>query len=99
MSENPSALDLTVDALAVFRLTRLAGEDTIFDRPREWAVMNGPDWARDLLTCPHCLSIYMGAGAVVMRTMAPRLWKPLSRVLALSALTSLKTEYFETFGQ
>ncbi len=93
------ALDLGVDALAVFRITRLVTEDTIFDGPREWIATQGPEWAADLVSCPHCVSIHAGGLAVLARTVFPRAWRPLSRLLALSAVTSLKTEYFETFGQ
>lgn len=91
-------LEFAVDVLAVQRLTRLVVEDTIFDGPREWVVMNGPDKLVELVTCPHCVSIYAGAAAVSLRRVAPRLWAPLASALALSAVTSLKTEAFATFG-
>lgn len=91
-------LEFAVDALAVQRLTRLVGEDTILEKPRDWVLENGPDWASDLLTCPHCLSVWLGAGAVAARKVAPRAWNAVATALALSAVTSLKTEITETLG-
>lgn len=91
-------LDLAVDALAVYRLTRLVTEDTILDRPRDWILENAPDRLAYLVSCPFCVSIYAGGLATLARTVFPRAWTPLSRLLALSAATSLKTEFTETFG-
>lgn len=49
--------------LASARLTRLAVEDTIFDRPREYlAGLNW--WLEKLLECPWCASAYTTAALV-----------------------------------
>lgn len=49
--------------LASARLTRLAVEDTIFDRPREFlAGLNR--WLEKLIECPWCASAYTTAGLV-----------------------------------
>ena len=92
-------LELAIDALAVARLTRLVTEDTIFDGPREQIALNAPDKIAYLVTCPHCVSIYAGAAAVVLRKIAPRAWNPFATALALSAVTSVKTEFLETLDQ
>lgn len=97
MSENKT-LEFAIDVLAVQRISRLVTEDTIFDGLREWIALNGPDKLAELVTCPHCVSIYAGAAAVSLRRVVPRLWTPFATALALSAVTSLKTEAFATFG-
>ena len=88
-----------VDGLAVYRITRLVTEDVIFDRPRDWVVENGPEKLAELVTCPHCVSIYAGGLAVFARRVFPRAWNPLASLLALSATTSLKTEMFKTLDR
>lgn len=97
MTDTP--LELAVDALAVARLTRLVTEDTIFDAQREWVALNAPDKIAYLVTCPHCVSIHLGMAAVVLRKIAPRAWNPFATALALSAVTSVKTELLETLDQ
>jgi hypothetical protein len=92
------ALDFAADALAVWRVTRLVTEDTILDRPRDWVVQNAPDKLAYLVTCPHCVSVHASAAAVFLRTVAPRAWSPLARLLALSAVSSLTASLLETAG-
>lgn len=95
----PTPLDFTIDTLAVLRITRLLAEDTILDKPRDWVVLNAPDKLAYLVTCPHCLSIYAGGAAVLLRTVAPRAWNALATALALSAVTSIKAELDSTFNR
>lgn len=92
-------LNFIVDSLAVLRLTRLVTEDTIFDAQREWVALTAPDKIAYLVTCPHCVSIHLGIAAVVLRKIAPRAWNPFATALALSAVTSVKTEFLETLDQ
>lgn len=82
--------DLLIDALAVFRLTRLVTTDTILDRPRE-AVRKERPGLFLFLTCPWCVGMWLAAGVVLV---APhvRLWRPLRQVLALSAIAGLLAE-------
>lgn len=113
-------LDPLVDALACYRLTRLAGADVLTEDLRraavQWAyrragrelrvddatsettveavkassVNDGPPpKLASLFTCRWCLSVYLGTGVVVARRVAPRLWDPVARALALSALSAL----------
>lgn len=73
-----------IDALAVARLVRLIGKDTITERPRVWVLMHAPRWmkAKTLLRCPWCLSVWLGFGWLAVRRL--RWWRPMSEVLALS---------------
>ena len=41
------------------------------------------------ITCPWCVSIYMGAAVAVARELAPGPWKVAARALAFSAFTGL----------
>lgn len=42
-----------------------------------------------LVTCPWCAGVWCSIGAVLLRRFAPRVWKPLSRLGALSAAAAL----------
>jgi hypothetical protein len=91
------ALDLVTDALAVKRLTRLAVEDTILEPVRERVYRKFGDPTESsglsyLITCPHCVSIWLAAGVTVARIMVPTVWRPVARVLALASVTSLIAE-------
>jgi hypothetical protein len=95
MSER--ALDLATDALAVKRLTRLVTEDVILEPVRNaiWSRFGGPENGTGLgyfITCPHCTSVWIAAGVQTARIMFPRVWSPISRALALSAVTSILAE-------
>lgn len=89
------ALDLTVDALAVFRIVRFLQQDSLIDRPRN-AVLSRLDATHpklaELGACPWCISPYVAAGVIVARWSFPRAWPVAARVLALSAVTGLLSE-------
>lgn len=92
--------DLTLDALATWRLTRLAVEDTITE-PGRRAVLAfiagaaGPraeEYARDLLGCYWCTGWWVSLGVLVARR---RRWWPVVRwALALSAITGAAGDRF-----
>lgn len=124
-------IDLLLDALAAYRLTRLVTADTILDEPREAIVRaaynraagdtettlrqhladvlgakagDGYDptgWAdraqadprapkvATLVTCRWCAGMWIAAGVVVARRLAPRTWAPLAKALAFSAGAAL----------
>lgn len=87
-----SARDLAVDALAVFRLTRLAVEDEITaDARSRWFERHDPGTTKlgYLLTCPWCTGFWVSAAAVAARSLAPGLWEPAAKVLALSAAAGI----------
>jgi hypothetical protein len=87
-----SELDLVVDGLAAYRLTRLIVEDTITAPIREKIFDKYPpsedSWSY-ALTCTYCASIWVGAGIVTARAVAPRAWKVAAVGLALSGVVSL----------
>ena len=91
-----TGVELTTDALATFRLTRLLLEDSIFDTPRRWVrrqLMRGQHAKLlELTGCPWCASVYIAAGVVAARRVAPRVWGPISTGLALSAVAGLVSE-------
>lgn len=91
------ALDLAVDALAVKRLTRLVTEDVLTEPLRNliWRRFGGPETGHGLgylVTCQHCVSIWIGSGVTLARMMFPRPWSPVAYALALSSVTSLIAE-------
>lgn len=82
-----------VDCLAVFRLARLATEDVITEPAREQLhaklTLGGHTKIAYLITCPWCASMYIGAGVVIARRVAPRVWGPVAAALAFSAVAGL----------
>jgi hypothetical protein len=109
-------VDVLTDALAVYRLTRLAITDDITEPVREqvygWLSKRGyphpvevadvqkgtlpgsprARFAYELLTCPWCLSAWIGAAAVLARAACPRVWDALARALAFSAVAGVITQ-------
>jgi hypothetical protein len=88
-------MDPIIDAVATYRLTRLAQTDTFppvaFVRSK---VVNSrsPEWVQELAECPWCLSMWVGLGVYTMRRRYPKLWRPLAFALAASAVTGLISE-------
>jgi hypothetical protein len=83
------------DALAVFRLTKLVVDDEIFADVRDKLLDRFPPESTKLgylITCPWCVSIYLGGAAVAARALLPRQWDLLARALSYSALTGLVAE-------
>jgi hypothetical protein len=82
---------LAVDALAVYRLTRLATVDTFpavasaRDRITRWAQENDRPAIEELIHCPWCIGFWIATGVVLARAGLPRSWSPAARALALSA--------------
>ncbi len=97
-------LRLVVDALAVYRLTRLVTEDEIsaplrrlaggyVARPftanaKEMQVAARPRVAA-FITCPWCISIWVAAGVVALQALAPSPWSYAAAGLAFSAIAGL----------
>lgn len=79
-------LDAATDALAVYRATRLVTQDRITEPLREavWRHRPADKGIGYLITCPWCSSMWLAAGAAAARRVAPRVWRPVARVLALS---------------
>jgi hypothetical protein len=90
-----TSTDLLVDALAVFRLTKLVNDDEIFADVRDKLLDRfHPEDTKIgyLITCPWCVSIYAGAAAALARELAPRQWDVVARMLAFSAATGMVAE-------
>jgi hypothetical protein len=102
-------LNLVTDALATYRLTRLIQRDTVTQPLRDLVFAHFPDpsdpatnQAKNpayLLVCPHCLSIYAATLITLGRIVAPRTTAAASRILALSAVTSIIAEREEARDQ
>lgn len=87
-------LEALTDALATFRLTRLVVDDRISAKLRNAAVKRfGQEGLGYLVGCPWCSSIWIGAGVVVARRVAPKAWAPVAELLALSAVSGLVAEH------
>lgn len=97
--EEDRLLQIAFDVLATYRLTTLIKDDKITEDIRR-VVFNRygePDDENSnkvsyLLNCPWCLSIYFGGLAVLVGARWPRVWKPMSKALAYSAVTGLLAE-------
>jgi hypothetical protein len=102
-------LDLLVDGLATYRLTRLATAD-IISEPARLAVLrrlrgdtgpedvtavelveslDDPPPLATLITCRWCAGVWIAAGVAAARLMAPKVWDPAARALALAASAAL----------
>ena len=86
---------LVVDALAVYRITRLVVDDAILDAPRErvFGWLDSRAKVAELLDCSWCVAVWVAFGVVVLRGVLPRAWAPVARGLALSAVAGLISEY------
>lgn len=87
------ALDVALVVLAAARLTRLAVVDTIAVPFRNAARRLGKTiagqrglvWADELVTCPHCLSVYVSAAVVVSyAAWAGPTWRIVAGALAVA---------------
>jgi hypothetical protein len=87
---NPIAL--LVLTLAVYRITRLATTDHIFDNPRNKLFDRFPpdrSWLGYLFTCDWCMSIWVATLLVIPYTIIPTATIALLLIPALSAVAAL----------
>lgn len=85
-------LQLVLIAGATARLVRLAQEDTILDRPRDWVSRRIRDRkAGELLLCPWCLSIWFGGlvAASWVRWGSESWWLAVAAALTASMATGV----------
>jgi Protein of unknown function (DUF1360) len=91
-------VDIVVEALAVFRATRLIQQDNLPPLPelREqlYAKIGDSRWA-DLIDCPWCLSVWLGGVSQLVKTLSPRLWRIGATVLASSAVAGVISEWLD----
>ncbi len=84
---------LVLDALAVYRLTRLTQRDTITAGPRSWMHKRYKGgWLLELVTCPWCMSFWIGLGVALATYFAPFAWSWPAAALALSAVAGWLTD-------
>lgn len=102
-----SAVLLTLDALAVARLTRLVTADTITaplrqrlagQKPAHMSlggervlVVARPKLA-EFIACPWCVSPYLSIGVILLQALAPAVCLLVSAVLAFSMVAGLLAE-------
>lgn len=97
LNSGGNGLELVVDALATYRLTRLIVEDEIAApvRNRVWEQFDPADSKVGyLLTCPWCVSIWVGAAVVAARRVSPATWEPVARMLTTSAVSGMIASRF-----
>lgn len=94
-------MDLLVDAVATYRLTRLVVQDDITAplrakvRHAAMRQIDSPGIASKidtLISCPWCVSMWIAGGVYVARRAAPRAWAPLAAILVCSATSGLLAE-------
>jgi hypothetical protein len=104
-----SATLLALDALAVFRLTRLVVADSITANLRirasgvrptsdrhltgEKMIMVARPRLAEFLGCPWCVSPWLAAAVVACQALAPHVWLYAAAVLAFSAVAGLLAEH------
>lgn len=102
-----SPLLLVLDALAVFRGTQLVVYDSITQPLRDWVGQNKerspnrppgfppirrwPKWYQ-LVSCPWCVSPYIGGGVVLLQSFASGPWVYVACIAAFSAVAGLLSE-------
>jgi hypothetical protein len=82
--------DLLLDVLAGHRLTKLVVDDVITKPIREkiyekWGPPTEESWTY-LFTCQWCASVWIGAGNVAARKLAPKAWDPVAELLTISSV-------------
>jgi hypothetical protein len=91
--------NFVIDALAVYRLTRLVTRDTITDDLRETVqgeiqtaatagiiTQKTSDRFAYLIECDWCMSIWVAAVAYSLKKYVPHVWGTISHILAASAV-------------
>lgn len=87
--------DFIVDALAAYRLTRLATSDTITAPLRNKILQKYPPTETSpsyALTCDWCAGVWAGLGVAAARRVAPGLWDVVGAGLAAAAVAGLISE-------
>lgn len=83
---------LLVDALAVYRLSRLVTQDTITERPRTWITDRYETGVGTLVQCAWCISVWIAAPVLAATVWIPAAWSWLAALLALSAVAGYLSE-------
>jgi hypothetical protein len=91
-----ATVDVISEPVRQTAVTRLLRQSGVVERPGSEqtaqdlveAVKDPPKLAR-LITCRWCAGIWIAAGVVAARLIAPRLWDPLAKGLAFSSGAAL----------
>jgi hypothetical protein len=90
---------LMIDMLASYRMVKLVRDDRVFEPVRLHVLdRHGPPERSRLsylMACPWCLSFYAGAALTLGRARWPRATEAVARVLAISALTGIASQYLD----
>jgi hypothetical protein len=87
-------VQLTLAALAVFRMTRLIVEDEVTRPARERITNRHPDGrAAYFVTCPWCVSFWLAVLWVAALILVPTIALGADAVLALSAVAGLLSSW------
>lgn len=96
MTNRNPGVDAVIEALAVYRATRLLQQDDLPPLPqlREQLMerYGASPWSA-LLDCPWCLSVWVAGASRLLRAVAPRLWRIGAGVLASSAVAGMISEW------
>jgi hypothetical protein len=94
-----AAVQLLVDGLAAYRLTRLVTVDTlpvavaVRERLTRWSRRSGHTAVAELVECPWCIGFWVALGVVVLRRMSDRTWPSAARTLAVSTIVGIVAAY------
>lgn len=80
-------LTFAFDALAAYRVTRLVTRDRITAPVRDRFDPEGV--VGELIRCSWCTGVWVAAGVVAARRVAPRVWAPAAEALAVAAVVGL----------
>lgn len=94
-SRTPDPWETALLAAASYRLWKLASEDTIADRPREWVLARTPEWVEDFLGCPWCAGFWISLGAVGAHRAAPRATLAAAAPFAVSAAVGAVAHFLD----
>lgn len=86
-------MNLAVDGLAAFRLTRLITEDKVTEPARDRIVLHAPPMVGYLVECPWCVGLWAGIAVTAARRLAPRAWAPVASALAVGAIVGIINEH------
>jgi len=87
-----SAVLLVLDALAVFRLTRLVTADGITAPWRDWIARGGRPISVEFVNSPWCVSFWFALIVVGLQHFVPGPWLYAAAVLAFSAVAGFLAE-------
>lgn len=85
----PTPWEFTILSLALFRLIKLIGDDTILDQPRDWLSDHFGDTFDELITCPWCIGFWLGIPLWASWLLFPDFTVALSTFWALLAVAAL----------